>query len=88
MLKLIITKFWPVLVVITIYIICYIFILKQQKNRSKAKKIANFYYLIIAIIIAAIISIFLFFWSNTQSNTRYYIPAESKNGEIIPAKIK
>jgi hypothetical protein len=89
MLKLIITKFWPILIPVTIYILWHIFIFKRVKDKDEAKRKLAYYYLTVGGLCATIISILLIFYTESGQQGRYdYVPAKTINGKIIPAQIK
>ena len=89
MLKLIITKFWPVLIPVVIYIIWQFFILPNIKTKKEKKQANALYLLAISTITALIISLLLFFFSENNNNAqKKYTPAHIEGDKIIPAKIK
>jgi hypothetical protein len=86
MLKLIITKFWPVLIPFILYIIWKYIILTKIKNHHKYNIVS--FLLILSILLSLIGSILWFFNKETQVKTRYYVPAKIIDGKIKPAIIK
>ena len=88
MLKLIISKFWPVLIPILIFLIWQFFILPRVKTNKDRKALMAKYLLTISILIILIISLLLFFLKESAHKTRYYQPATIEDGKIKPAILK
>ncbi len=88
MLKLIITKFWPVLIPLIIYLIFKFFILPNIKDNKDKRKAQALYIYIIATIFSLILSIIIFFINDSAVKTRYYEPAKIINNKIQPAIIE
>ena len=87
MLKLIFTKFWPIFIVLAIYLIWYVFILPKVKDNLPERKKKSYYILAVAIILSLIFSLLLFFVTESKPS-RYYVPAQIEGGKIKPAEIK
>mgnify|MGYP003331539577 CR=1 FL=1 len=87
MIKLIITKFWPVFIPIIIFIIWQFFILPRIKTKKEYKQLMASYILVVSSIIALILSLLLFFFSENKK-TRFYTPATIIGDEIKPAIVE
>jgi hypothetical protein len=88
MLKLIISKFWPVLIPIIIFLIWQFFILPKIKTNKDKKALMAKYLLTVSILIILISSLLLFFLKESANKTRYYQPAKIEGGKIKPAILK
>ena len=88
MLRLILTKFWPVLIPIAIYLIWRFFIFNRLKGKHEEKKLKALYLLLISTLLSLIISILIFFFSESKEKTRHYTPAKIVGDKIQPATVK
>ena len=83
MIRLIITKFWPALIPILIYVILKIWL--KYDNRSVTSKLPT----IMATLIIALLCIVWIFLEKDGYQQGIYQPAHfNKQGELVPAKIK
>ena len=89
MFRLIITKFWPALIPLLIYIIWRFFIFPKIANDKQNKtKVKAFSYWLISTLIMLILSIMLFLFSESSQKYHNYKPAEIIDGKLKPAELK
>lgn len=89
MIKIILHRFWPIIIVILIYIISLIVIQKFRPNDPKYRKIQVIIrkYSITILFLALFSSILMWYLDKDGYTQGQYKPAYFKNGKLIPAQI-
>jgi hypothetical protein len=87
MFRIIITKLWPALIPIGIFLIWKIINKKYFKHLNFDQKRERFI-LLLGILISLIFSLLLFAFSESRNASKIYVPAKIENGKIKPAIIK
>ena len=87
-LSLIITKFWPVLIPLVLYIIWLLY--KKKKTKGAGTPIVEdkvFNYVIVAMIIILLTG-FAFIVLNIKKEDKTYVPMRYEDNKLIPGEVK